>query len=294
MPRQILPERFYMLTRRCTQRQFLLRPDATTNNAFVYCLAEAAQRFEIELIASQQMSNHHHTVLFDRFGRVIEFTAHFHKMLAKCQNAHWGRWENMWATRAPSLVVLEERSDVIGKIVYAATNPVLDNLVDRVDHWPGAKLVHAMLRREPLRAHRPSHFFREHGLMPASISLRFVIPPELGEPDAIVEEVGRRITETEQEKARKRCESGTRILGRRAARQQSWRDTPTTHEQRRNLDPRVAAKSKWHRVEALARNDTFLTAYRLARAAWLAAKPALFPPGTYWLARFAGVPVLSA
>ncbi len=293
LPRQVLPNRFYMLSRRCTQRQFLLRPDEETNNAFVYCLAEAAQRFEIELIGSQQMSNHHHTVLFDRFGRVIEFTAHFHKMLAKCQNAHWGRWENMWSTQSPSLVELVERSDVIDKVVYMATNPVLDNLVDRVDHWPGAKLVHAMLRRKPLRAHRPSHFFREKGVMPAIIELHFTIPPELGDPDAFVEEVRRRIGETEQEQARKRSESGTRILGRRAALRQSWRDSPTSHEPRRNLNPRVAARSKWHRIEALGRNEAFLIAYRLARAAWLRAKPTLFPPGTYWLARFASVPVLS-
>ena len=29
-----------MITRRCTQRQFLLRPDQATNNAFIYCPAE--------------------------------------------------------------------------------------------------------------------------------------------------------------------------------------------------------------------------------------------------------------
>jgi len=31
-----------MITRRCTQRQFLMRPDPVTNNAFIYCLAVAA------------------------------------------------------------------------------------------------------------------------------------------------------------------------------------------------------------------------------------------------------------
>src|SRR6266496_2947312 len=44
-PRQILPGRFYQVTRRCTQRQFLLRPDEITNQAFSYCLGEASQRF---------------------------------------------------------------------------------------------------------------------------------------------------------------------------------------------------------------------------------------------------------
>jgi len=46
LPRQVLPRQFYLITRRCTQRQFLLRPDAATNNAFLYCLIHAALRCE--------------------------------------------------------------------------------------------------------------------------------------------------------------------------------------------------------------------------------------------------------
>ena len=33
------------------------------------------------------MSNHHHTVIFDRDGTFPAFTEHFHKLLAKSQNA---------------------------------------------------------------------------------------------------------------------------------------------------------------------------------------------------------------
>jgi hypothetical protein len=50
LPRQVLPGQFYMVTRRCTQRMFLLRPDAETNNALTYCLIEAAQRCQVEVI----------------------------------------------------------------------------------------------------------------------------------------------------------------------------------------------------------------------------------------------------
>jgi len=59
LPREVIPGRFYMVTRRCTQRQFLLRPDKETNNAFIYCLAEAAQRFDIDVILPIAMGNHH-------------------------------------------------------------------------------------------------------------------------------------------------------------------------------------------------------------------------------------------
>ena len=57
------PVQFYMIARRCTQRQFLLRPDEPTNAAFTYCLIEAAQRCQIKVLLTCAMSNHHHTVI---------------------------------------------------------------------------------------------------------------------------------------------------------------------------------------------------------------------------------------
>jgi hypothetical protein len=291
LPIQVIPCRFYMLTRRCTQRQFLLRPDKEMNNAFVYCLAEAAERFGIELMGSQQMSNHHHTPFFDRHGRRVEFTEHLHKMLAKCVNALRGRWENMWASVPPCTVELVDRADVIDKLVYTAVNPVLDHLVERVHHWPGPRLVQAMLRQEPIRATRPNFFFRADGPMPESVTLRFTIPPELGNADEVLREVRQRIAAVEIAQARFRVETGQRVVGRRGVLRQSWRASPTSYEPRRKLRPRVAARSKWSRLEALRRNREFVIAYRKARAAWLAGTPIPFPVGTYWLHRFVGVPV---
>ena len=123
LPREVIPGRFYMITRRCTQRQFLLHPDKETNNAFIYCLAEAAQRFRIDVLLPIAMANHHHTVIYDRHGTVPAFTEHFHKMLAKSQNAYRGRWENFWSSEQVCVVRLVDAADVMRKLVYAATNP---------------------------------------------------------------------------------------------------------------------------------------------------------------------------
>jgi hypothetical protein len=49
LPRQVLPSQFYLITRRCAQRKFLLRPDTATNNAFLYCLIAAGLRCQIEV-----------------------------------------------------------------------------------------------------------------------------------------------------------------------------------------------------------------------------------------------------
>ena len=291
VPREIVPGRFYMITRRCTQRLFLLRPDPDTNNNVVYCLAEAAARFEIDVLLPSVLSNHHHTVVFDRHGRIVEFVEHFHKMLAKCQNALRGRWENHFSSEPVSLVHLVGVHDVIDKLVYAATNPVKDGLVERVHHWPGVNGLSELLNGRPMRARRPSHFFRPDGPMPAEVTLDLTLPPELGDPSEILHTVRARVAEVEAEQAAQRAETGRSVLGRRRILRQSWRDSPTSHEPRRTLNPRVAARSKWHRIEALRRNTEFVAAYRVARVAWLAGLHVVFPTGTYWLRRFAGVPV---
>ncbi len=43
-PRQVLRGTTYLVTRRCAQRQFLLKPSKTTNEVFLYVLAVAVDR----------------------------------------------------------------------------------------------------------------------------------------------------------------------------------------------------------------------------------------------------------
>lgn len=293
LPREILPRSFYMLQRRCTQRQFLLRPDDATNQTFLYCLAVAAERTGVDILLTVAMSNHHHTVLFDRDGRVVEFMEHFHRLTAKAMNCLRGRWENFWSTEPPCLVRLIDQGDVMSKLTYAATNPVKDGLVERVHHWPGVNSLSALLKARSLTVRRPRHFFRADGLMPEAITLQLVIPPELGDPEVVRRDLRRRVAEAESRFARDRARTGARVLGRRGVLRQSPSAHPTTLEPRRGLRPLFAARSAWSREEALLRNRAFLLAYRDARARWIAGLPTLFPAGTYWLRRFAGVPIVS-
>lgn len=283
-----------MLTRRCTQRQFLLRPDDEMNNAFIYCLAVAAQRHNITIMNFVQMSNHLHDAIFDRLGTAPAFYQCFHQLLAKCVNALRGRWENVFANGQTSAVQLETQDALVDKLAYVATNPVNDGLVERVDEWPGASGFQALLTGMPLRATRPRHFFADDGDMPEEVTLEMTIPPELGNREALVEAVRARVARIEQEAARKRAAAGTKVLGRHAILSQSWRDSPATYEPRRRLRPTIAARNLWARLEAIQRKRDFITAYRKARRALLAGTPILFPHGTYWLRHFVGVAVAPA
>ena len=293
-PRPVLPRQFYLITRRCTQRQLLLRPDPKTNNAFIYCLVVAALRYGITVLLPCAMSNHHHTVIYDRDGRYPEFVEHFHKLLARSQNVLRGRRENFWSSDQVSVVRLIDRDAVMDKLVYTATNPVLDHLVDRVHHWPGVNGLAALLAGRSLRASRPWHFFRPEGPMPEAVEMRLTIPPELGPEAEVLAELRERVGAVEATHEDERRRTGRQVLGRRAVLQQSWKAHPSSEEPRRTLNPRVAGRNKWSRIEALLRNRVFIEDYLRAREALRDGMPVPFPPGTYWLRRFANVAVAEA
>jgi len=279
-----------MITRRCSERRFFLRPDPETNNAFIYCLGLAAEKYGIRVIFTMTMSNHHHTGVVDVDGKLPDFLAHFHKLLAKHQNALRGRWESMWAPEQTSAVELVQPEDVFEKMVYAFSNPVADHLVEKVHHWPGVSSLSATVADQPLTANRPKTFFRPDGDTPLAVSVPLFVPPELvAEGRAgFIKRLEERIGAAEKSAAAQRRESGRHLVGRATVRAQHWNDSPGSRELRRGLDPKVACRNTWRRIEALARNKVWQDAYRRAREAFLGGFQAIFPAGTFWLRRYAG------
>lgn len=282
--RQVVVGLTYLITRRCTQRQMLLRPEAMVEQIFLYCLAEAAERFGITLHAFIAMSNHEHLLVRDNLGNFPEFLAHFHKMVAKAMNALRGRTENFWATEQPNAVHLVESQDRFHKLVYLLANPVADSLVDRVSDWPGACSFGLHLSGRTKTVKRPRCFFREDGKMPAEATLRIERPegfaslPE-DEWRTMLEDAVRR----EEERAReKRMAHGGRVLGRKAILRTDPTDKPKTVEPRRKLRPCIACLDEARRVQELGRLLAFRAERRAALLRFMAAESdVFFPHGTY-------------
>jgi hypothetical protein len=84
---------------------------------------------------------------------------------------------------------------------------------------------------------------------------------------------------------------GRRFMGVAEVLKQKCSASPRTQASHRNMNPRVACKSKWHRIEALARNRAFLTQYYQALALWKKTKDpqTVFPAGTYAMRIYNGV-----
>lgn len=287
-PRQILPDRSYLITRRTTQRQFLLRPSCETNQNVRYCLGVAAERTGVILHAFCVMSNHWHGVVTDPEARLPEFIECFHKLLAKVQNAMLNRWENFWSSDKTSLVLLTSEQDVLDKMAYTLANPTAAGLVKSPEDWPG---VISGRFGEEYAAEMPDKFFDDDGDLPDSSELTVVRPQiftSLSDADLyarLCEEVATKVRVARQDIAR----SGQSFLGREHVLRQSVNATPQSEPARRSLSPRVSGKSS-ERTAAIRRLCEFIRRYRIAWDEWRQGnRERKFPAGTYALRVRAGV-----
>jgi len=286
LPRPIHPGRVYLVTRRTSLRMFLLRPSQAVNQAIRYCLALAAERANIDLHIAVFMSNHYHLVLTDRDGRLPEFTGLLNGLLARCLNCHHGREEALWAAgQQTSHVSLEDEEAVLAKSVYAVLNPVQAGLVKDFRHWPGELLV----QPNSYKAVKPDFFFRsekEDKSLPRSLKLQLTAPPVAAcqnQRMPLVYEVAKAfMAQIVAERRRK----GLGFLGAAAVRRQHWGDRPASPPRRGALNPRVATKNRWARVEAIQRDRAFVKAYRDSQRRWRnRERDVTWPVGTYWMRR---------
>jgi putative transposase len=283
-PRRVLPAATLMLSRRCLNRMLLLRPSKLTNQLFSFILAVVAERYGIEVHCFCVLSNHFHLVATDPLGTSPAFMRDLCALVARSFNALHGRWENLWAPGSYSAVALLTPDDVLDKMAYVLANPAAADLVQHGSEWPGLWSAPAQIGGAPIRIDRPRHFFREEGPMPGYARLQLSCPCGFDSAEDFRAELERRVAALEDEAARKRKEKGGTVLGAKKVLAQKPHARPAFGEPRRGLNPRIAARDKWKRIEAIGRLKEFLHSYRAAWAAFTrGARDALFPHGTYWM-----------
>ncbi len=265
-PRQVVANRSYMFTRRCTQRQYLLKPDKITNEAFLYCFTVAAKRHDIEVHWLVVMSNHIHFGARDKTANYPDFLTYLYSLSARCMNVHRKRWENFWSTEQPNALELADSEARFDKMIYGLTNPVKDHSVDRVRLWPGFCSLSYQMRGQSMVVRRPRKFFNPNGHMPTEVTLYFARLPGF---EHLSEKQWRKkilkaVTAEEHKAAEVRARTGRKLLGRKAVRRQSAFSYPETTTKRRGLRPRVATRNKTLRIKLLEQHKKFVARYREA------------------------------
>jgi putative transposase len=225
-------------------------------------------------------------VVTDVHGVLPQFLRHLNLMVAKALNVRWSRRENLWSVEQACATWLVEDEDVLAKGVYALVNPSVDDLVERVEDWPGITSWRAHANGGSFAVVRPVGFFRDGGPMPEQIEMRVVAPRRAcGERWPLAEWNAALIGEVRaSEKAAVdwRRRNGIRVLGRQAIRKQSAFEGPGTKEHPRRLRPVMACRSKERRISELNALRVFRRLHRAASQRLQAGdRSAVFPAGTW-------------
>jgi REP-associated tyrosine transposase len=289
-PRQILAGTTYLVTRRCSERRFFLRPSKAVNEIFLYVLAVAAERYGVLVHAACVLSNHVHMIVTDPHARLPEFHRYLDGLVARAVNCSLGRWESFWDPDSYSAVRLGGESDILDKLVYVLANPVAAGLVGRAHEWPGVWTDPAAIGGAPIVVARPKEFFREGGPLPHHARLVLHRPPGFEDSAEFIRSVTELLTAAEDRAATEREREGRSVLGARRVLAQKPFARPAPGEPRRTLKPQVACRNKWRRIEMLLRTREFPRLHREALDVWKAGiRSVLFPAGTWAMRVFHGV-----
>jgi REP element-mobilizing transposase RayT len=282
-PRRILPGTTWFVTRRCSERRFFLRPSAATNDLILYVLALAAQRHDVLIHAFCVLSNHLHLVVTDVEARLPAFMQYFCSLVARGVNASIGHFENLWAKDGSySAVEPLAPSDVIAKIAYTLANPVAAGLVSSASEWPGLWSAPEKIGTTKLTVRKPTAFFDPKGYLPDTVELELTVPPGCPSAEEFRSQLAAELRDLEKQHQGELAAQGRRFVGVARVLAQDPFARPKSVEPRFRLKPKIAARDKWKRVEALLRLKGFEEEYRSARAKWCSGiRDVIFPAGTY-------------
>ena len=134
------PGQYYLVTTRCHQARFFLRPDSDVNAAVLEWLARGQERFPaIRIHAVCVMSNHLHFVLRDEESELAPWASYVLGNLARAVNRIRGRRGSFFERRYSAEPILDIEA-LHDRLVYVVTNPVKASLCERSSQWPGVLL----------------------------------------------------------------------------------------------------------------------------------------------------------
>ncbi|MEZ6189485.1 MAG: hypothetical protein R3F62_31355 [Planctomycetota bacterium] len=158
-PRRVLHGQIHMVSARCSERRFFLKPCKAVREIFVYALARALEQTSVELYAVTVQANHFHAQVGDPKGELPKFMELLDLLTARGLNAHWGRGERFWSSAPYSNVEIHDEETLVRELVYLFTNPVKDGLVARPEEWPGFSTSPEDVGTRTFVAERPDYAF---------------------------------------------------------------------------------------------------------------------------------------
>jgi REP element-mobilizing transposase RayT len=159
------------VTCRTVQGRFLFRPCCEVNDVLVGILGRAQRLYPIPVCAVSVMSNHLHLLLIaDDPQQIARFMQYLSSNIAREVNRLTGWSGPVFHDRYSMIVVTREEAAQVERLKYLLAQGCKENLVDRVQDWPGVSSTGAFLEGKPLIGHwidrTGEYAARRHGKKP--------------------------------------------------------------------------------------------------------------------------------
>ena len=139
------------ITCRTLQGRLLLRPSPRLNDLALGVLGRAQARYQLTIHAFVVLSNHLHLLVSPESPQQLAaFMAFFSVNLAK-EVGRLHEWHGtIWSRRYQAIVVSEEESSQVERLLYLLRHGVKEHLVADPRDWPGASGLGALLDGSPI------------------------------------------------------------------------------------------------------------------------------------------------
>lgn len=301
LPRMLKPGSTYLVTRRCLERRFRLRPERAVTDLLDYLIGYAALQAGVEIIAFVALSNHWHGVIFDPDSNLSVFMERLDSLAARALNVLHGQVGSVWEPGSYSAIKLETPAEVAEKVAYCIANPVKAGLVATPEEWPGLITHVDTLGRGMRPVKRPGFFFRQDGEerrqgeddhrphgwsdapLPPALVWELAVPPGFDDADDLQRQVRLALAEKLPRIHAARRRAGKRgFLGVKTVLAQPILATPASTEKLFRLNPRLAFRDWTRRAQACSGWLVFQYTYRAALTEYRDGDLDVeFPHGTY-------------
>src|SRR5262245_51699645 len=138
------------VTCRTIHSRFLLRPGPVLNEIVIGVLGRAQRMYPTRVCGYVLASNHLHLSLdVDDANQLCRFMRYVNSNLARKVGRLVGWRDKIWSRRYQAIVISPEEAAQAGRLRYILSHGVKENLVERVDQWPGVHCAGSLLTGEP-------------------------------------------------------------------------------------------------------------------------------------------------
>jgi REP-associated tyrosine transposase len=146
------PGQLVLVTNRCAEARFFLKPSSELNDRVIGVLGRAQRRCGVEIVLAIVLSSHFHLLVVVKDAKQLAEFMHFvDTNLAKVTSRLLGRIGPFWQDRYHDVLVANQEEDQVAVLRYVLEQGCKEGLVMSPLDWPGVQSTRAILEGQPLR-----------------------------------------------------------------------------------------------------------------------------------------------